>query len=89
MSSIYFLGIGGTAMASVAVALSHSGHAVSGSDSALYPPMSTYLETHNIRYFNGYSEKNILRALPDLVVVGNAVSRGNCELEYALERHLN
>lgn len=88
MSSIYFLGIGGTAMASVAVALSHSGHAVSGSDSALYPPMSTYLETHNIRYSNGYSEKNILRALPDLVVVGNAVSRGNCELEYALEHRI-
>lgn len=88
MSSIYFLGIGGTAMASVAVALSHSGHAVSGSDTALYPPMSTYLETHNIRYFNGFSEENIHRAIPDLVVVGNAVSRGNCELEYALEHRL-
>ncbi len=88
MSSIYFLGIGGTAMASVAVALSHSGHAVSGSDSALYPPMSTYLDAHNIRYFNGFSEENIARVNPDIVVVGNAVSRGNCELEYALERHL-
>lgn len=88
MSSIYFLGIGGTAMASVAVALSHLGHAVSGSDTSLYPPMSTYLDTHNIRYFNGFSEQNIARATPDLVVVGNAVSRGNCELEHALDHHL-
>jgi len=88
MSSIYFLGIGGTAMASVAVALSHSGHAVSGSDTGLYPPMSSYLDTHNIRYFSGFSEKNIERAIPDLVVVGNTVSRGNCELEYALEHRL-
>ena len=88
MSSIYFLGIGGTAMASVAVALSHSGHAVSGSDTSLYPPMSTYLEMHNIRYFKGFSEKNIKRATPDLVVVGNAVSRGNCEMEFALEHRM-
>ncbi|MBM3423025.1 MAG: UDP-N-acetylmuramate--alanine ligase [Chlorobi bacterium] len=88
MSSIYFLGIGGTAMASVAVALSRLGHAVSGSDTALYPPMSTYLDTHNIRYFKGFSEDNIHAALPDLIVVGNAVSRGNCELEYALDNHL-
>ncbi|MCF8215624.1 MAG: UDP-N-acetylmuramate--alanine ligase [Chlorobium sp.] len=88
MSSIYFLGIGGTAMASVAVALSHLGHAICGSDTALYPPMSTYLETNNIRYFKGFSEKNISGSTPDLVVVGNAVSRGNCELEYALNHRL-
>ena len=62
MSSIYFLGIGGTAMASVAVALSHSGHAITGSDTQLYPPMSTYLEEHNIRYFNGFSAENIKHA---------------------------
>jgi len=88
MSSFYFLGIGGTAMASVAVALSHAGHAVTGSDTQLYPPMSTYLEEHNIRYFNGFAEKNLQHALPDFVVVGNAISRGNLELEYALDHHL-
>ncbi|MEI6847004.1 MAG: Mur ligase family protein [Chlorobiaceae bacterium] len=88
MSSFYFLGIGGTAMASVAVALSHAGHAVTGSDTPLYPPMSTYLEEHNIRYFNGFSEKNLQHAIPDVVVVGNAISRGNTELEYALDHRL-
>ena len=88
MSSFYFLGIGGTAMASVAVALSHAGHAVSGSDTQLYPPMSSYLDDHNIRYFTGFSDKNLQSASPDVVVVGNAISRGNPELEYALNHHL-
>jgi UDP-N-acetylmuramate: L-alanyl-gamma-D-glutamyl-meso-diaminopimelate ligase len=88
MSSFYFLGIGGTAMASVAVALSHAGHAVTGSDTQLYPPMSTYLEEHNIRYVNGFLEENLQHAAPDFVVVGNAISRGNRELEYALDHHL-
>jgi UDP-N-acetylmuramate: L-alanyl-gamma-D-glutamyl-meso-diaminopimelate ligase len=88
MSSIYFIGIGGTAMASTAVALSHAGHAITGSDTQLYPPMSTYLEDHNIRYCNGFSEHNLQSASPDIVVVGNAISRGNPELEYALENRL-
>ena len=88
MSSIYFIGIGGTAMASVAVALSHMGHAVTGSDVQLYPPMSTYLESHNIRYFNSFSAENLRGSAPDLVVVGNAISRGNPDLEYALDQHL-
>ena len=88
MSSLYFLGIGGTAMASVAVALSHAGHAISGSDTQLYPPMSSYLDDHNIRYFTGFSVTNLQSASPDIVVVGNAISRGNPELEYALNHHL-
>ncbi|MEI6638462.1 MAG: UDP-N-acetylmuramate--alanine ligase [Chlorobium sp.] len=89
MSSFYFLGIGGTAMASVAVALSHAGHAVTGSDSQLYPPMSSFLDEHNIRYCNGFSEKNVERVSPDTaIVVGNAISRGNVELEYALQQRL-
>lgn len=88
MSSIYFIGIGGTAMASVAVALSHMGHAVTGSDVQLYPPMSTYLESHNIRYFNSFSAENLKSASPDLVVVGNAISRGNPDLEYALDQRM-
>ncbi len=89
MSSFYFLGIGGTAMASVAVALSHAGHAVTGSDTQLYPPMSSFLDIHNIRYFSGFSEKNLQGVSPDTsIVVGNAISRGNVELEYALDHHL-
>ncbi|MFZ4525937.1 MAG: UDP-N-acetylmuramate--L-alanine ligase [Chlorobium sp.] len=88
MSSFYFLGIGGTAMASVAVAFSHAGHAVTGSDTQLYPPMSSYLDDHNIRYFTGFSGKNLQRTSPDAVIVGNAISRGNPELEYALDHHI-
>jgi UDP-N-acetylmuramate: L-alanyl-gamma-D-glutamyl-meso-diaminopimelate ligase len=88
MSSIYFLGIGGTAMASVAVALSHTGHAVTGSDTQLYPPMSTYLDYHNIRYFKGFSKENLAGSSPDMVVVGNAISRGNPELEHALNNRM-
>ncbi|HWR02017.1 MAG TPA: UDP-N-acetylmuramate:L-alanyl-gamma-D-glutamyl-meso-diaminopimelate ligase [Chlorobaculum sp.] len=88
MSSLYFIGIGGTAMASVAVALSHMGHAITGSDAQLYPPMSIYLENHNIRYFNGFSESNLEGSTPDLVVVGNAISRGNPDLEYALDNRM-
>ncbi len=70
-------------MASVAVALSHLGHAITGSDTGLYPPMSTYLDEHHIRYFSGFSADNLQSVKPDMVVVGNAVSRGNEELEYA------
>ncbi|NTV17602.1 MAG: UDP-N-acetylmuramate--alanine ligase, partial [Chlorobiaceae bacterium] len=61
---------------------------ISGSDTQLYPPMSNYLDDHNIRYFSGFSEKNLQSASPDVIVVGNAISRGNPELEYALNHHL-
>lgn len=88
-SSIYFIGIGGTAMASVAVALSRAGHFVSGSDTALYPPMSDYLAEHAITFYNDYRPANIIKAKPETVVVGNAVSRGNPELEFALNEHMN
>ncbi len=88
-SSIYFIGIGGTAMASVAVALSQAGHQVTGSDTALYPPMSDYLDTHSIPCFNGFNPDNLHKKRPDFIVVGNAVSRGNPELEAALNDHMN
>lgn len=89
MGSFYFIGIGGTAMASVAVALSEAGHTVIGSDTQLYPPMSSYLDEHHIHYCNGFSEKNLEGLPPETaIVVGNAISRGNPELEYALDQHL-
>lgn len=75
-------------MASVAVALSRAGHYVIGSDTQLYPPMSTFLEEHGISYCHGFAEENLRSFSPDAVVVGNAISRGNPELEYALEQHL-
>ena len=88
MLSLYFIGIGGTAMASVAVALSRAGHPVSGSDTALYPPMSDYLAEHRIPCHTGFDPVNLLRDTPDVIVVGNAISRGNPELEFALNEHM-
>ena len=85
--SVHFIGIGGTAMAAAAAALKEIGCVVSGSDQNVYPPMSTFLEERGISYASGYSEAN-LTAKPDLVVIGNAVSRGNSEVEAVLERKL-
>ena len=76
VKSVHFIGIGGTAMASVAGAMKDKGFVVSGSDQNVYPPMSTFLAAKQIAVMNGYSESN-LNHKPDLVVVGNAISRGN------------
>jgi len=88
MIDFYFLGIGGTAMASVAVALSNCGYNISGVDANVYPPMSAFLERNGIVYFNGYSAEHLEMLTPQKVVVGNAISRGNVELEVALNRRL-
>ena len=87
VKSVHFVGIGGTAMASVAGALKDKGFVVTGSDQNVYPPMSTFLAEKKIEVLNGYSESN-LNHKPDLVVIGNAVSRGNPEAEIVLERRL-
>ena len=81
------MGIGGTAMASLAGLLKAAGHEVTGSDENVYPPMSTMLESLGIAYANGYRPEN-LEPPPDMVVVGNAISRGNPELEYMLNARL-
>ncbi len=82
MKQFYFIGIGGTAMASVAAALRQHGDVVSGSDNALYPPMNIFLEQAGIAWHEGFDASRI-DLLPDdaLIVVGNAISRGNAELE--------
>lgn len=85
--SVHFVGICGTAMASAAAALKEKGYEVTGSDQNVYPPMSTFLEQRQIPIFNGFSEMNLAHK-PDLVVIGNAVSRGNPEAEFALDHKL-
>jgi UDP-N-acetylmuramate: L-alanyl-gamma-D-glutamyl-meso-diaminopimelate ligase len=85
--SVHFIGIGGTAMASVAVALRQMGVAVSGSDQNIYPPMSTFLASHDLEVRSGYAAENIESSV-DLVVIGNALSRGNPEVETVLDRKL-
>jgi UDP-N-acetylmuramate: L-alanyl-gamma-D-glutamyl-meso-diaminopimelate ligase len=83
----HLIGIGGTAMASLAGLLKAVGHEVTGSDENVYPPMSTGLQQMGIAYNQGYRPEN-LEPKPDLVVVGNAISRGNPELEEVLIRKL-
>jgi UDP-N-acetylmuramate: L-alanyl-gamma-D-glutamyl-meso-diaminopimelate ligase len=87
IKSIHFTGIGGTAMAAVAAAMRDKGFAVAGSDHNVYPPMSTFLAARNIEVMPGYAESN-LAGKPDLVVIGNAISRGNAEAEYVLDQKL-
>ena len=87
IKSVHFVGICGTAMASAAAALKEKGYDVTGSDQAVYPPMSTFLAERKIAVMDGYSERNLAHK-PDLVVIGNAISRGNPEAEYALDHKL-
>jgi len=88
VSGIHFVGICGTAMASVAALCRDLGYAVTGSDENVYPPMSTFLEARGIRIMTGYRESN-LDHRPELVVVGNAVTRGNPEVERLLDERWN
>jgi UDP-N-acetylmuramate: L-alanyl-gamma-D-glutamyl-meso-diaminopimelate ligase len=84
---IHLIGICGTAMASLAGMLLGRGFRVSGSDAAAYPPMSDFLADLGIPVAQPFAVHN-LEPAPDLVVVGNAISRGNPELEYLLDQRL-
>jgi UDP-N-acetylmuramate: L-alanyl-gamma-D-glutamyl-meso-diaminopimelate ligase len=81
---LHILGIGGTFMAGVALLARELGHAVTGSDAKIYPPMSTQLERHGIAVREGYAPTH-LEPRPDLVIIGNALSRGNAAVEAVLD----
>lgn len=85
---IHLVGIGGTGMASLAGLLHQGGARVTGSDKALYPPTSTLLAELGLDVRVGFDRAN-LDPKPDLVVIGNAISRGNPEAEEVLDRDLN
>ncbi len=87
MEKVHLIGIGGTAMAGLASLLKERGIEVMGSDKELYPPMSDFLAEKGIEVKLGYSASN-LDADIDLVVIGNALSRGNEEIEAVLERRI-
>jgi len=87
MTRIHLIGICGTAMATLAALLKSRGHEVRGSDQNVYPPMSVFLEKQGIATLQGYRAEHITPDL-DLVVVGNAISRGNPELEEVLDRKI-
>ncbi|HEU4416162.1 MAG TPA: UDP-N-acetylmuramate:L-alanyl-gamma-D-glutamyl-meso-diaminopimelate ligase [Candidatus Angelobacter sp.] len=84
---VHIIGICGTAMASLAGLLKQRGFKVTGSDMAAYPPMSDFLASINIPILQPYAEAN-LKPRPDMVIVGNAISRGNPELEYVLDERI-
>jgi UDP-N-acetylmuramate: L-alanyl-gamma-D-glutamyl-meso-diaminopimelate ligase len=82
---IHLIGVCGTAMATLAAMLENRGYRVQGSDQNVYPPMSDFLVEQGITTFSGYAAAHITPDI-DLVVVGNAISRGNPELEAVLEK---
>ena len=85
---VYLIGIGGTAMASLAGMLQERGYAVGGSDEHVYPPMSTYLESLGIPVLEGYTKDHLLTFRPDLVVIGNVAAKTNLEAAATLELDL-
>lgn len=87
MTRVHFIGICGTAMATLAAMLMRKGFDVRGSDQGVYPPMSDFLASEGIPVWSGYQADHITSDL-DLVVVGNAISRGNVELEEVLDRKI-
>ncbi len=87
IKNIYLIAICGTAMGSLAAMLKSQGYHVIGSDSHAYPPMSAFLDSQGIKVFEGF-DANHLSPAPDLVIIGNAMSRGNPEVEAVLERKI-
>jgi UDP-N-acetylmuramate: L-alanyl-gamma-D-glutamyl-meso-diaminopimelate ligase len=87
MQRIHLIGICGTAMGTLAAMLKARGHDVRGSDQHVYPPMSDFLRQQGITLLEGYDPAHIVPEL-DLVIVGNAISRGNPELEEVLDRKI-
>jgi UDP-N-acetylmuramate: L-alanyl-gamma-D-glutamyl-meso-diaminopimelate ligase len=87
VAHMHLLGIGGAAMAPVAGMLAERGFRVTGSDAGVYPPASTLLRSLGIAWNDGYREEN-LKPPPDLAVIGNAISRGNPELERILDEKI-
>jgi len=81
---VFFIGVCGTAMGNAAVLLKKLGHEVAGSDAGVYPPMSDVLSAAGIDLFEGFEENLLLDWQPDRIVVGNAVSRGNPQVERLL-----
>lgn len=83
---LYFMGICGTAMGNAALLMKAQGHFVFGADSGIYPPMSEVLADAGIDILKGYDAERLAALKPDRVVVGNAMSRGNPEVEWLLEQ---
>ena len=84
---IHILGVCGTFMAGIAILAKQQGHTITGTDAAVYPPMSIQLEKLGIKCYNGYSDANLTPDI-DYVIIGNALSRGNSEVEAVFSQGL-
>ncbi len=84
---IYFMGICGTAMGNAALLARAAGHEVLGADAGVYPPMSNVLAGAGINLYEGYDPVRLEKLAPDLVVIGNAMTRGHPEIEWLLDTH--
>jgi len=84
----HILGICGTFMAGIALLARQLGHTVTGADAATYPPMTTQLAAQGIEYYTGYAVDH-LQPPPDCVIIGNALTRGNVEVEYVLNQRIS
>ena len=85
---IHVLGVCGTFMGGIAVIAKQMGHEVTGSDKGCYPPMSTQLEEQGLKLYNGYNAQDIIDIKPDLVIIGNALGRGNEAVEYVINNKI-
>ena len=88
MERLHFIGVCGTAMATLAAMLKARGLDVQGSDHNVYPPMSDFLAQEGIRVFDGYDASHITSDITTSSIIGNAISRGNPELEEILDRKI-
>ncbi|MGD9706924.1 MAG: Mur ligase domain-containing protein, partial [Candidatus Delongbacteria bacterium] len=88
IKKIHFIGISGTLMGNAAIYLQRQGFEVRGSDKAFYPPIGDMLKNEKMFLYEGFDEKN-LDWKPDLVIIGNAISRGNPEAERTLNERMN
>ena len=85
---IHVLGVCGTFMGGIAVIAKQMGHEVTGSDKGCYPPMSTQLEEQGLKLYNGYNSQDLIDIKPDLVIIGNALGRGNEAVEYVINNKI-
>ncbi|SET71680.1 UDP-N-acetylmuramate:L-alanyl-gamma-D-glutamyl-meso-diaminopimelate ligase [Thalassotalea agarivorans] len=85
---IHILGVCGTFMGGIAAIAKSLGFKVSGTDANVYPPMSTQLAQLGIELYQGYDSKHLENDEPDMVIIGNAMSRGNAMVEYVLDRNI-
>jgi len=88
MKRVYIIGICGTLMVGIAVLAKQMGYVVSGCDHHVYPPMSTYLKGQGIDFISSFDHHHLIDQKPNLIIVGNAISRGNTVLEYVLAQEL-